>query len=121
MARLYQSFPAPILLQVEQIDDGSDLPDDMRLARLGERRVTYAATVAFLADEGYLVFASSGGPSERRGFSGVRLTSKGLAALSRTPDVMRAPTATIGDRLLKIVSDGSQEAIRQVIGSIIGG
>lgn len=121
MARLYRSFPVPILLQVEQLDDGSDLPADLRAARLSERRIIYAATLAFLADEGYVTFSSSGGPAERRGFANARLTSKGLATLSRTPDVMRAPTATIGDRLLKIVSDGSTEAIRQAIGAMLGG
>ncbi len=112
MARLYKSFPKPIILDVGEIDGGEDLFEEDRVARLAERVAVYAATVRFLADEGYLIFQ---GFDDFSGFSGVRLTSKGLAALNRIPGALKPPQKTLGDRMLGIATDLAGAAGKEAV------
>lgn len=116
MARLYKSFPKPVIIDVAEIDGGEDLFADDRQARLAERVGVYVATVQFLADEGYLITRQHDGCSA---FSGARLTSKGLAALSRVPEALKPPRQTLGDRLLGITTDlagaAGKEAVKAAV------
>lgn len=121
LAKLYQCFPTPTLIQVEQLDEGADLVPEGRLERLAERRVIYGATVQFLADEGYLVYSSQAGGEASRKFANVRLTAKGLAALNRTPEALAPARPSLGDQLVSVAGEGTREALRQLIGVIIGG
>ena len=120
MARLYRSFPKPIIIDVDGIDGGEDLFDDDRATRLAERVGVYVATVKFLADEGYLVTRQHDGSS---GFSGARLTSKGLAALNRVPEALKAPRQTLGARLLGITGDlagaAGKEAVKAAVQALL--
>jgi len=120
MARLYKSFPRPCVLAVDGIDGGEDLFDDERVARLAARVGVYVATVQFLADEGYLIFRQF---DDCSGFSGARLTSKGLASLNRVPDALRPPQKTLGDRIIDITSDlagaAGKEAVKLAVQALL--
>ena len=121
MARLYQAFPQSITLDVESLDDGADTRPADRAARLEARREIYVATVEFLADEGYLVQRDF---DQWSAFIGVRLTSKGLAALNKTPEALTPAQKTLGDRLLGLTADlassASQEGVKLAIQSLLG-
>jgi hypothetical protein len=120
MARLYQSFPRPVVLEVDGIDGGEDLFTDERPARLAERVGVYVATVRFLADEGYLITRQHDGCSA---FAGARLTSKGLAALNRVPEALKPPAKTLGDRMLGITTDlagaAGKEAVKAAVQALL--
>ncbi len=125
LARLYAHFPRPVILDLAALDDGADLLPEERAARMAERRVIYAATVTFLADEDYIVTGNHAGPEEARKFSGVRLTSKGLAALSRSPRELDASRKSIGDLLLDAVpgllADGVKGGAKMAVSALFGG
>ena len=115
-ARLYASFPRPIVLAASAFEEGSVAPP--------ERLAVYGATVEFLAAEGYLVFTSKVGSEADRHFAGVRLTAKGLAALNRVPDAIRPIGKTVGDHLVEwgrdTLRDTTRDAARQLVGLILG-
>lgn len=120
MARLYQSFPRPVILDAGLLDGGQNLLNDDRPAPLVERGHVYVATVQFLADEGYLAFRQF---DDWSGFSGARLTSKGLAALNREPDALKPAQKTLGDRLLGVASSlsdaGAKEAVKLAVQALL--
>ena len=120
MARLYKSFPRPVVLEVDEIDGGEDLFDEVRAARLAERAGVYVATVQFLADEGYVIYRQHDGCS---GFSAARLTSKGLAALNRVPDALKPAQKTLGDRLLgmavSLADVGAKETVKAAVQALL--
>lgn len=118
LGALYASFPVPTVVKAE---DAAEL---VGLDRFDQSaRTIYAETVIFLRDEGYLTFggeAGSGGPS--RVFMGVRLTSKGLAALNRTPkELDDAPS--IGERIAgwtgSLLKDASRDVIKTAIQTVL--
>ena len=115
LARLYQAFPIPVFVRVDEIDDGVDLLAAERAARLQERAAIYAATMEFLADEGYLTYTDKVGPDSRRHYAAVRLTSKGLAVLSATPAAIQEPGKPLGDQLVGWVGEGAKEAMRHAV------
>ncbi len=117
---LYRSFPRPVVISMESLDNGEDLLPECRAERMLERRAVYAATVQFLADEGYLIFASKAGPETSRSFSMVRLTSKGLATLNRVPDSLRPPSKTIGDSLVDFGKDAITGSVKDFLKQTIG-
>lgn len=120
MARLYKSFPRPVVLDVGGIDGGEDLFDDERTTRLAARVGVYVATMQFLADEGYLIFRQF---DDCSGFSFSRLTSKGLAALNRVPEALKPPKKTLGDRMLGITTDlagaAGKEAVKAAVQALL--
>lgn len=117
MGRLYGSFPKPVPINIQYLDEGQDKPD-------GEALETYGATMEFLAEEGYVRFGSKAGPENARLFMNVRLTSKGLAALNRSPESLNAPKGTIGDRVVAWSKDTiagvASDAIRHAVAVILG-
>ena len=117
MGRLYASFPKPLAVRVEELDKGPEAPDREALE-------VYGATVEFLAEEGYVRFGSKAGPENARLFMNVRLTSKGLAALNRSPESLNAPKGTIGDRVVAWSKDTiagvASDAIRHAVAVILG-
>ncbi|MGH7946167.1 MAG: hypothetical protein ACREF9_14310 [Opitutaceae bacterium] len=112
LAQLYRTFPVPCVIKVAELDDHADLVGD-DVERRDGRHAIYAAAIDFLAEEGYLRHRarSSGGEV----FSRVVLTSKGLAALQRTPEVLDAPRKTVGDRLLEATRTSATEAAKEII------
>lgn len=117
MGRLYASFPKPIVVKAAELDDGPERPDQEALE-------VYGATMEFLAEEGYVRFGSKTGPAHARLFMNVCLTSKGLAALNRSPEALAAPKGTIGDRVVEwsttTIAGVARDAIRHAVAVILG-
>lgn len=111
LARLYACFPARTMLHADRLEHDA-------MESTSDRVTIYGATLEFLADEGYLTFSDRAGPESARVFSGVRLTSKGLAALNKVPDAIRPPGRTVGDTLVELgKGDGWHEGRRQRAGA----
>lgn len=116
MAILYQRFPQPCLLDAGKLEGDEDLFAPSRPEPLQERGKVYVATVQFLADEGYLIFRDFDGWSA---YAGARLTSKGLAALSRTPEALKPPQKTLGDRLVGMAVNLAESASKEALGAAV--
>lgn len=116
MAYLYRRFPRPCVLDVGRIEGSEDLFADGRPEPLRERGQVYVATVQFLADEGYLVYRHF---DDWSSFNGVRLTSKGLAALNRVPEALQAPRKTLGDRLIAMTADLAGSASKEAVSAAV--
>lgn len=117
LAKLYGQFPIPCHFAVAELDEHEDLPPSDTDRRV-QRVEIYTAAVRFLADEGYIRFSGSTG--QNRFFMDVVLTSKGLAALQKSPESLAAkPSKTLGDVFTEssgdLFKDGVKEAIRQAI------
>lgn len=119
LGKLYSEFPVPTVLQT------SDAAALVGLDKFDDRgREIYAETVTFLNHEGYLVVGSSSGRGKSdRIFLGVRLTSKGLSALNRTPkELEHAPS--IGERIAgwtgDLIKDASREAVKGAVQAFLG-
>lgn len=124
LARLYEAFPVACVLKVAELDDGADLLPEERTERLARRRRVFTATVQFLAEEGYLTVGSAAGLPECGAFGQARLTAKGLAQLSKTPEAIRPPGKTLGERLIELAREGARqsalEALRALIAESLG-
>ena len=121
-AALYQRFPAPFDLDITALESGMAAANDteaLKQARLG----VYSATVKFLRDEGYLRY--TGHDTREWLFLECVLTSRGLSALNRTPQSLKAPQKTIGDTLIdlsrNILRDAAKETAKQAVSAILGG
>lgn len=119
LARLYESFPAPVTLRVAELDAGADLLPEERPARLAERCRVYGATVQFLADEGFIVFGTSAGLPASGAFSQARLTAKGLAQLSKLPAAVTPPGRTLGERLADWARAAAGDAARETLAALV--
>lgn len=117
MGRLYASFPKPIIVKTVELDEGPEKPDREALE-------VYGATMEFLAEEGYVRFGGKAGPEHERLFMNARLTSKGLAALNRSPESLNAPKGTVGDRVVawstNTIAGVASDAIRHAVAVILG-
>lgn len=126
LAKLYSHFPKRVQLDVASLDTHEDLHEDLvpeNGVRRRERIEVYGATVDFLREEGYLRFGEAS--PDKTLFTRAVLTSKGLAALNRTPDLMAAPRKTAGDLLLDLGKDlalhSASEVLKRAVGVILGG
>lgn len=125
LGRLYQSFPVPILLKMEDLEGFEDVSGDP--TRRARRMVVYSATMHFLQNEGFLSFGSSVGFKENDAFAKVVLTSKGLAVLSKTPSALSTSSRgkTTGDVLVDLGSDmlkkGAWEGVTEIVRMMLGG
>jgi len=111
LARLYSNFPEPVFIRVEQIDREADtLGEDAN--RRAKRLRVYGATMAFLAEEGFV--RHSGAASDKSAFANAILTSKGLAALNKSPDKLDQEHKSAGDILLEVSLDFLKEGAREI-------
>ncbi|MBF0140090.1 MAG: hypothetical protein HQL74_07405 [Magnetococcales bacterium] len=125
LGRLYQSFPVPILLKMEDLEEFEDVSGDLtRKARL--LRV-YSATMRFLQKEGFLSFESSFRYGNLEDFYKVVLTRKGLAALSieEGGGPPNEVSATHGETMAELGSDtwegGEWDGGKAIILTVLGG
>jgi hypothetical protein len=125
LGHLYAHFPTPIVLRVGELDAGADLLPEERAGRLATRRAIHAATLTFLAEEGYLQYAAKVGPGAGEAFSGVRLTARGLLALERLPAALTPPAVSLGERLIgwaeEAAGEAARAAARALVTAILGG
>lgn len=112
LAMLYAGFPGRVTVHADRLERAAE-------ESTPERVLIYGATVEFLADEGYLTYTGKAGPEAARVFSGVRLTSKGLAALNRMPEVLRPPGKTVGDTLVEWSAEAAKEGIKDALAATV--
>ena len=108
LARLYESFPAPLTLSTRDLD-----PD-----ATPEALAVHDHTIAFLEREGFLV--RSGGDDSGVIHFGVVLSTRGLALLKAVPESLSG-SESVGERLVQIAKDGGvfslKTATQQVLAS----
>ncbi len=115
MAELYSHFPEPVNIKVAALD-----PDKFaELAEAQRRNKVYGHAMVFLKDEGYIRFNSMGGKHEQ--FAGVVLTSKGLAALNKTPQSLSEDSygSTLFDLAKAAANGATAEAFKQIVHGIL--
>jgi len=130
LSQLYDAFPCPTDIDVYYIEgnprNGSALvnfDDEMHCwgkqgnsaARnpIKSELLVYTNTVHFLLREGYIHASEKPAhDQDQRRFSGVTLTSKGLAALGHHDSVDQAP---IGNALRSAVRDGKYGKVQEIV------
>ncbi|MDQ6769834.1 MAG: hypothetical protein M3Z54_07600 [Gemmatimonadota bacterium] len=105
LARLYESFPTPISLGIEEFA-GNENTLEQRL---------YFDTIKFLEQEGYLRI---GRYLTGLHIAGVVLTQRGLALLGERLSALQS-TVTFGDRIREITKSGAKELLIPVIKELL--
>lgn len=116
MGKLYKTFPKPITLCGNELPEISFTEDDPDLNEKIDRHVDlsniYFYTIIFLLDEGYL----RGEKVEGRTFlHECTLTSKGLAALQRTPQALRTSQSSVGAFFASLGMDATREVTKEAV------
>ena len=93
LARLYESFPAPLTLSTPDIDPDAG-PEALEV---------HDHTIAFLEREGFLV--RSGGDDSGTVHFAVVLSMRGLGVLNAVPESLSG-SASVGERLVQIAKGG---------------
>ena len=106
LAKLYEEFPTSIILDVTKLD--TEITE--------EEANVYASTVSFLRDEGFI----RSGKSVNRGklTSNAVLTSKGLAVLNSTPEILQ-DKSPLGERMKDAAKSGSKEVLSAIMQAVI--
>ena len=114
LSQLYESFPVKRGLETRQLtgEYGAICAPDGRPSK--EVEVAYA-TIEWLAETGYIRTESS---RHLFGCSGCVLTSLGLHLLKATPESVKVKEA-IGDKLVRLVQDGSIDLAKDAAQAII--
>ena len=119
LARLYEGFPVKDDLDVRKISGHEDedefgvicAPDGRRSK---EAEVAFA-TVEWLVETGYVRADDRRYP---RAFGGCVLTSKGLKVLQAEPESVKI-SETAGDKLSRLVAEGSVELAREAAKALL--
>jgi hypothetical protein len=114
-ARLYTFFPEPIDIHTDGIFYNDELKKQEGFDDDPERlRSLYGHAVQWLADEGYLKFSEAADQDDGSvAFFNVVLTSKGLAALRKTPESLSGHGQTLGDKIEDAAKDIASDAAGQ--------
>jgi hypothetical protein len=107
LAKLYEAFPQRLTFKVANLVEGAD----------DNKQRNYGDTILFLEREGFIRYEAR---VTNEYFEAVSLTSKGLAILNSTPDVLKEKTP-LGNRLGSVVREGSKELIKAVVEQVIKG
>lgn len=103
--RLYKEFPNPSIIVVDEMDEGADR----------ETIKTYASTLSFLAQEGFIRYRAV---SMDNVYMDVVLTAKGLTLLNVIPDGLKEKKPFI--QLIKeTIKEGSKTALNAVIEALL--
>ena len=124
LSRLYEQFPVKCPLDVREITGHTDTDEygaivapDGRASK--EAEIAYA-TIEWLAETGYLRADDASPPY---GYRSCVLSARGLELLKATPQSVRV-TETLGDKLVRLVAEGSMElakdAARAAIAIAVG-
>jgi len=121
LAKLYSTFPVQQYMRIDELSK----PEDSDQDRQNRRLVVYGATFEFLRDEGFLRCGSSTGGPTNRAHSNVVLTSKGLAALKRTPKQLDPNAKSVGGMLVdfsrEMTAHAAKAGITEAMKAAIGG
>jgi hypothetical protein len=111
--QLYEAFPKPICISAGDIRLAAEIADeDWWEETRGLKGNTAGAAVIWLHDEGFIRYVSTTGSGTQ--FAAVVLTSKGFAALNRTPDALE-PKPTVGERLKDLSKTATSEFVNGLV------
>lgn len=111
LSELYQSFPVPVDIELSKFHKDQENQDDYF-----NQIVIACATARFLQDEGFI---KSHKIDDYGRIAHTVLTTKGLAALSKTPDVIDANKKSIGERIAIIAKSATNESMKATIATLI--
>lgn len=118
LAKLYEGFPVKAQLDARhfcghgEIDDFGGVIDDF--GRPSRAFDIALSTIEWLKDSGYI----RSGVRNAYGWSDVVLTDRGLSLLRATPGVLKGKES-LGDKLIRLVREGSKEMARESIKELI--
>ncbi|MFM5495225.1 hypothetical protein ACET9I_01430 [Aeromonas veronii] len=113
-ARLYDSFPIPIYLDVGEYTGGKPLRisfSQFHETNSKEADMAYY-TISWLLESGYINAIPHNSGGFWKGFSDVVLTAKGLETMKATPDSLTAP---MGERIKDAVKQDGREVARSLV------
>lgn len=115
---LYSQFPRPITFSVREFRGRLNLPEEAWWEQeRGAKLNPAGCALIWLQEEGFVRYT---GESACLTFSGLVLTSKGLAALNKTPEALSAKP-TIGERLKELSRTASVETVGSLVRLALGG
>ncbi len=110
LGKLFEAFPQPIRVLVEDVNENSDTKPDETLIR------NFDATVTFLASEGFLKYGSES--DEGRFFNETVLTLRGLEILRSVPSVLEEKES-MGQKFVEIMKGGTKEISKEVLKVVV--
>lgn len=110
LGKLYDAFPQPIRVLVEDVVEKSNKKPDENIIR------NFDATVRFLASEGFLKYESES--DEGLFFYETSLTSKGLRILRAVPSALEEKQS-IGQKFVEITKSGTKEASKEILKAVV--
>ena len=117
-ASLYESFPRKKVIDAREICGHSETDEfGSVLNRAGERSKHFEvamATIEWLIETGYIRAAEM----DQYGARDAVLTSQGLMVLKASPDSLK-PVEGIGDRIARLVHNGSIDAAKEAANAAI--
>lgn len=119
LARLYESFPVKTDLDVRKIS-GHEQEDEFGVIRAPDGRLSKesdvaCATIEWLVDTGFVRADDRRPPLA---FVRCVLTAEGLRLLQATPESVRI-TETVGDKLVRLVSEGAVDLARETAKALL--
>lgn len=110
LGKLYDAFPQPIRVLVEDvIEKPNEKPDENTIRN-------FDATVRFLASEGFLKYESES--DEGLFFYETSLTMKGLRILRAVPSALEEKQS-IGQKFVEITKSGTREASKEILKTVV--
>ena len=110
LGKLYDAFPQPIRVLVEDVlENPTDKPDENTIRN-------FDATVRFLAAEGFLKYEGESDEGVR--FYETSLTMKGLRVLRAIPPVLEEKQS-IGQKFVEITKSGTKEASKEILKTVV--
>lgn len=118
--QLYSNFPRPITIEVSKIKSSVRIPKEAWWEDTRWKLNPVGCALEWLRDEGFVRYKDQAAGLQ---FSDVILTSKGFAALNRSPESLETKP-TIGERLKELSDTASTETVSGLVRlalSVFGG
>lgn len=110
LGKLFDAFPQPIRVLVEDVvENANEKPHENTIRN-------FDATVRFLASEDFLKYESES--DEGVFFSETSLTMKGLRILRAVPSVLEEKQS-IGQKIVEITKSGTREASKEILKAVV--
>ena len=115
LIQLYGSFPLKQTVTAHQISshrvEHDVVSEPLPRGKYPRETEIAADTIAWLVDNGYVHTDSW----TRFYFYGCALTKSGLELLNSIPDSLQEPEETFGERLIRLVGEGSMDAAKVMV------
>lgn len=110
LGKLFNAFPQPIKIFVEDVvEEPSEKPDESTIRN-------FDATMRFLASENFLKYESES--NEGLFFYETSLTMKGLRILRGVPSVLEEKHS-MGQKFVEITKSGTKEASKEILKTVV--